>query len=110
MASAPSNATASGHTWFKKETDIPRLKSIRGKAAVKLGLIVIPVAPNHPSYPVYQSQAEWMSGNEDSAWKLFDANWEPFATTHRELSIPYPDVDARNAPSSVATKPARSSS
>ena len=80
---------AGGHTWFKKETDIPRLKSIRGKAAAQLGLIVIPVAPTHPSYPIYQAQAEWMSGNEDSAWKLLDANWEPFAGTHRELSIPF---------------------
>lgn len=80
---------AGGHTWFKKETDLPRLKSIRGKAAAQLGLIVIPVAPTHPSYPVYQAQAEWMSGNEDSAWKLLDANWEPFVTTHRELSIPF---------------------
>lgn len=78
-----------GHTWFSKETDIPRLKSIRGKAAAQLGLIVIPVAPTHPSYPVYQAQAEWMSGNEDSAWKLLDAKWEPFTTTHRELSIPF---------------------
>ncbi len=80
---------AGGHTWFKKETDIPRLKSIRGKAAAQLGLIVIPVAPTHPSYPVYQAQAEWMSGNEDSAWKLLDANWEPFVAAHRELSIPF---------------------
>jgi len=80
---------AGGHTWFKKETDIPRLKSIRSKAASKLGLISIPVAPTHPSYPVYQAQAEWMSGNEDSAWKLLDANWESFVTTHRELSIPF---------------------
>ncbi len=80
---------ASGHTWFNKEADIPRLKSIRGKAAAQLGLIVIPVAPTHPSYPIYQAQAEWMSGNEDSAWKLLDANWESFVTTHRELSIPF---------------------
>jgi outer membrane protein assembly factor BamD (BamD/ComL family) len=80
---------AGGHTWFNKQTDIPRLKSIRGKAAAQLGLIVIPVAPTHPSYPVYQAQAEWMSGNEDSAWKLLDANWEPFTTAHRELSIPF---------------------
>jgi outer membrane protein assembly factor BamD (BamD/ComL family) len=80
---------AGGHTWFNKETDIPRLKSIRGKAAAQLGLIVIPVAPTHPSYPIYQAQAEWMSGNEDSSWKLLDANWEAFTTAHRELSIPF---------------------
>jgi TolA-binding protein len=79
----------SGNTWFKRETDIPQLKSIRGKAAMKLGLIVIPVAPNHPSFPLYQSQAEWMSGNEDSAWKTLSENWDPFVTMHRELSVSY---------------------
>ncbi len=80
---------ASGNTWFKRETDIPQLKSIRGKAAMKLGLIVIPVAANHPSYPVYQSQAEWMNGNEDNAWNLLAANWEAFVPMQRELSISY---------------------
>ncbi|MES2982209.1 MAG: hypothetical protein V4727_07845, partial [Verrucomicrobiota bacterium] len=85
---AIANHTA-GHTWFKADTDIPRLKSIRSKAAGKLGLISIPVPPTHPSYPVYQAQAEWMSGNEDSAWKLLDANWEVFSTAHRELSVPF---------------------
>ena len=80
---------AAGHTWFKADADIPRLKSIRSKAATKLGLISIPVPPTHPAYPVYQAQAEWMSGNEDSAWKLLDANWEVFTTTHRELTIPF---------------------
>ena len=78
-----------GHSWFKRETDVPLLKSIRGKAAMKLGLIVIPVAVNHPSYPVYQSQAEWMAGNEDSAWNQLDAHWETFIKTHRELSVSY---------------------
>ena len=78
-----------GHTWFKKETDVPRLKGIRSKAASQLGLFSIPVPPTHPAYPIYQAQAEWMSGNEDSAWKLLDANWETFTTTYRELSIPF---------------------
>jgi outer membrane protein assembly factor BamD (BamD/ComL family) len=79
----------SGHTWFKADTDIPRLKSIRSKAAGKLGLISIPVPPTHPAYPIYQAQAEWMSGNEDTAWKAIDANWEVFTTSHRELSISF---------------------
>ncbi len=78
-----------GHTWFKKETDVPRLKGIRSKAASQLGLFTIPVPPTHPAYPIYQAQAEWMSANEDSAWKLLDANWETFTTTYRELSIPF---------------------
>ncbi len=78
-----------GHTWFKRETDAPLLKSIRGKAAMKLGLVVIPVAVDHPSYPVFQSQAEWLTGNEDSAWIQLDTHWDAFVQMHRELSIPY---------------------
>ncbi|MFM2170698.1 MAG: hypothetical protein RI957_927 [Verrucomicrobiota bacterium] len=79
----------SGHTWFNKQSDLPRLKGIRSKAATKLGLIVIPVSPTHPAYPLYQAQAEWMSGNEDTSWKLIDEKWETFTTTYRELSIPF---------------------
>ena len=79
---------STGHTWFSV-TDITRLKSIRSKAANKLGLIVIPVPPTHPTYPVYQAQAEWMSGNEDSAWKLLETHWDVFATSHRDLSISF---------------------
>lgn len=78
-----------GHTWFNAGTDIPRLKSIRSKASGTLGLITIPVPPNHPAYAVYQAQAEWMSGNEDSAWKLIDTHWEAFSQTYRELSVPF---------------------
>jgi len=78
-----------GHTWFKRDSDIPRLKSIRGKSAMALGLVEIPVAPNDPAYPVYLSQAEWMTENIDSAWKLLDANWEKFIEVHRSLSLSY---------------------
>jgi TolA-binding protein len=78
-----------GHTYWKKETDLPRLKAIRGRAAMKMGLIVIPVQPDEPTYPVYKSQAEWLGGNEDSAWPLVDENWEQLTPAHRELSIPY---------------------
>jgi hypothetical protein len=78
-----------GHTFYKRETDIPFLKSIRGRAALKMGLVVIPVPNDHPVYPVYQSQAEWTTGNEDSAWKQLDANWDAFTPIHRELSVSY---------------------
>lgn len=75
-----------GHTWFKRDSDIPRLKAVRGKTAMKMGLIEIPVAPNNPKYPAYQAQADWMTGNEDSAWDMLDENWEVFMEMHRELS------------------------
>ena len=78
-----------GHGYYKKETDVPLFKSIRGNAAMQMGLIVIPVAKNHPAYPIYESQGDWITGNEESAWTLIDENWEPFLSVHRELSIPY---------------------
>ena len=78
-----------GHTYWKKETDIPRLKAIRGRAAMNMGLIVIPVPPDDPAYPIYNSQAEWLGGNEDSAWTLCDEHWDQLAPLHRELSVPF---------------------
>ncbi|NNC88738.1 MAG: tetratricopeptide repeat protein, partial [Akkermansiaceae bacterium] len=78
-----------GHSYFKRDSDIPLFKSIRGNAAMKMGLIVIPVAKNHPAYPVYQSQGDWTTGNEDSAWDRLDEHWEAFLPVHRELSLPY---------------------
>ena len=91
LASAGLDAFARhrGHSYFKKETDIPLFKSIRGSAAMRMGLIVIPVAKSHPAYPVYQSQGDWITGNEDSAWELLSENWEAFLPVQRELSVPY---------------------
>jgi len=65
------------------------LKALDVKASMKLGLMVIPVAKNDPAYPVYQSQMDWMGGNEDSAWRLCEEHWEPLLPLHRELSIDY---------------------
>jgi tetratricopeptide (TPR) repeat protein len=78
-----------GHTWFNAAKDVPRLQAIRGRAAMQLGLVVIPVPPDHPAYPVYQSQAEWLTGNIDTAGKLLDAHHEAFIATHRQLTAPY---------------------
>lgn len=91
MASAALDAFARhrGHSYFKRETDIPLFKGIRGNASMKMGLIVIPVAKGHPAYSVYQSQGDWTTGNEDSAWARLSENWEEFVPVHRELSLPY---------------------
>ncbi|MBT3199973.1 MAG: tetratricopeptide repeat protein [Phycisphaerales bacterium] len=78
-----------GHTYYKRETDIPRLKGIRGKASLAMGLIDIPVRPSDPSYPIYKSQAEFVSGNEDSARELYDGAADQLLPVHRELSVPY---------------------
>ncbi|MFK7910842.1 MAG: tetratricopeptide repeat protein [Akkermansiaceae bacterium] len=91
MASAALDAFARhrGHSYFKRDVDIPLMKALRGKAAMKMGLIVIPVAKGHPAYPVYQSQGDWITGNDDTAWDLLDENWEAFMPIYRELSMPY---------------------
>lgn len=78
-----------GHTWFNAAVDVPRLQSIRGRAGLRLGLVLIPVPPDHPAHPVYQSQAEWLTGHEDTAGELLDANWDAFLAAHRQLSAPY---------------------
>jgi tetratricopeptide (TPR) repeat protein len=74
---------------FNPVTDIPGLKALAGKAALKMGLVVIPVAPDHPAYPVHQAQADALAGNAESAWKLLDKNWDVFLPIHREFEITF---------------------
>ena len=78
-----------GHTYYKRETDIPHLKSIRGKASLAMGLIEVPVPATDPAYPIYKSQAEFAIGNEDSAIELYDENADQLLSVYRELSVPY---------------------
>lgn len=65
------------------------LKTLRSQAAMNMGLMVIPVAKNDPTYPIYKSQGDWLTGNEDSAWELCDENWEHLIPTIRELNVSY---------------------
>ncbi|MBT8038224.1 MAG: tetratricopeptide repeat protein [Verrucomicrobiae bacterium] len=69
--------------------DTRRLKTLRSKAAMNMGLMVIPVAKNNPTYPIYKSQGDWLTGNEDSAWELCDENWEQLIPIHRDLNVSY---------------------
>ena len=78
-----------GHTYYKRETDIPQLKSIRGKAALSMGLIEVSVPATDRAYPIYKSQAEFAVGNEDSAFELYDENADQLLEVYRELSVPY---------------------
>jgi outer membrane protein assembly factor BamD (BamD/ComL family) len=78
----------------KKQKVDPRrdtrlLKTLRSKAAMNMGMMVIPVAKNDPAYPIYKSQGDWLTGNEDSAWELCDENWEQLIPIHRELNVSY---------------------
>jgi len=65
------------------------IKGVVNKAAMKLGLMDIPVPPTHPAYPIYKSQADWQGGNEDSAWSLCQEHWAQLLPVHRELSMEY---------------------
>ena len=78
-----------GHTYYKKESDIPALKAIRGKATLAMGLIDIPVPKSHPAYGVYQSQAEYTIGNEDSAREMLADHLDQLLAVHRDLSPSY---------------------
>ena len=78
-----------GHTYYKRETDIPRLNAIRGKAALKMRLIDIPVPPTHQAYAIYKSQAEFTIGNEDSARELLVEHADQLLAVHRDLSVQY---------------------
>ena len=78
-----------GHRYFNDDTDIPRLKRIRGKATIAMGLIDIPVKPNHPAYGIYQSQSQYVIGNEDSARELYLENTDQLLPVYRQLSVSY---------------------
>ena len=74
---------------FDPREDLPVLKTIAGKTAMDLGLVSIPVPKNHPAYPVYQSQTEWLTGNEKTAWDKLDEHWDQLLPIHRKLSVEY---------------------
>lgn len=78
-----------GHTYYKRDTDIPKLQSIRGKAAIAMNLVEIPVPPSHPAYPIYQSQSEFLIGNIGTARQLYETHADKLLPIHRKLSIPY---------------------
>jgi TolA-binding protein len=78
-----------GHHYFNDDSDIPRLKAVRGKAALAMGLLEVPVPPNDPAYAIYKSQAEFAAGNEDSARELYDGGADQLPPVLRKLSVPY---------------------
>jgi len=81
--------------WAERNGGLAALKALFGKAAMRMGLVSIPVPRNHPAYPIYKSQAEWMTANEDSAWTMLTAgdengsNWDQLMPVHRALSVDY---------------------
>jgi tetratricopeptide (TPR) repeat protein len=68
---------------------IGRLKQVAGKAATEVGAVEIPVDETDPAYPIYKSNAEFVLGNEDSAWQLYLAHADQLAPIMRSLPVDY---------------------
>ncbi len=66
-----------------------RLRQVTGKAASEIGAVEIPVAENDPTYPIYKSNAEYVQGNLDTAWALYDEHSDRLAEVLRSLSVDY---------------------
>jgi len=60
-----------------------------GEATIEIGAVEIPVAENDPTYPIYQSNTEFIKGNFDSAWMLFEQHAEQLPQVLRQLSPQY---------------------
>jgi len=60
-----------------------------GAATIEIGAIEIPVSENDPTYPIYKSNTEFIKGNLDSAWMLFEKNAQQLPEVLRQLSPQY---------------------
>ncbi|MBT8043549.1 MAG: hypothetical protein KJO79_01255, partial [Verrucomicrobiae bacterium] len=73
--------------------DVPvianRIRSIPGKAASAIGAVDIPVDESDPAYLVYKSYAEFVQGNFDSAWALYQKNADQLSEVLRKTSVEY---------------------
>jgi len=65
------------------------LSGALGRANQAMKLSVIAVDKSSPDYPVYKSQNEFVAGNHEAAWKLFEENVEQALLIHRKLSADY---------------------
>lgn len=59
------------------------------EAMIEIGAVDIPVSENDPSYPIYQSNTEFIKGNDDSAWTLYKENADQLPEVLRKLSPEY---------------------
>lgn len=87
--SAFSNIT--GPTWvISKFSELSaNLRQTAGLAAAEIGAVDIPVDESNPAYPIYKSNAEFASGNLDSAWQLYLANSAQLSAVLRTLPVGY---------------------
>jgi outer membrane protein assembly factor BamD (BamD/ComL family) len=68
---------------------LTNLRKTAGLAASAIGAVDIPVDESNPAFPIYKSNAEFVLGNEDSAWQLYLAHADQLAPVLRSLSVEY---------------------
>jgi tetratricopeptide (TPR) repeat protein len=68
---------------------ITRLKRVRGKTSIAMGIIDIPVDKQDPTYAIYKSQAEFAEGNLSASWKLYNAAADQLQPIVRKLTVQY---------------------
>ncbi|MBT8038223.1 MAG: hypothetical protein KJO21_11825 [Verrucomicrobiae bacterium] len=66
-----------------------RIRGVIGKATVAIGAVDIPVDETDPAYSIYKSNAQFVQGNLDAAWKLYDENPDQLKPIIRKLAIEY---------------------
>ena len=65
------------------------LMRLGAKASGALGIAEIPVAADEPGYKIFKSQAEFVKGNLDAAWSLYDENADQVESIIRRLRHDY---------------------
>ena len=78
----------------KRDYNIPqvaeKIRGISGKATLAIGAVEIPVDESDPSYPIYKSNAEYVMGNLDTAWDLYQKNTDALTSeVLRKLAVEY---------------------
>jgi len=66
-----------------------RVRAVINKASVAIGAVDIPVDETDPAFGIYKSNAEFVQGNLDTAWELYDANADQLQPLIRKLAIEY---------------------
>ena len=68
---------------------LANLRNTAGLAAAEVGAVEIPVDESNPAFPIYKSNAEFATGNLDSAWALYLAHTDQLAAVLRSLPVNY---------------------
>ena len=91
---AASRGPMQKRVFSKRDYNIPqvaeKIRGISGKATLAIVAVEIPVDESDPSYPIYKSNAEYVMGNLDTAWDLYQKNTDALTSeVLRKLAVEY---------------------